>query len=202
MTHATVQLFLAGGSTRLPSLVDRVARLFPESVTVHSSIDPDEVIAKGCAVQAHLLLGPPETATTAVPSDLAASSRPATLAKPLGFKAADGSLAVVLDEATPLPARRIVEVSTLKGSGKTAVLSLYEGSRSIEVDEVATNGKADSDDEEEEPTKRVALTAERRVAEVGVAVEGKLARVVVVVEADGRGTLTASCGGQEASAAF
>lgn len=194
----------------MPSLVDYVANRFPESLTINNSIDPDEVIAKGCALQAYTLV--PPTATSPPAELTSTETKSSTLARPLGFKAADGSFVVLLDEATPLPARRVVEVSASKGSTKAAVLTLFEGVRSIETEAPATNGAkksvaADEDDEddeddEEEPKKSVVLKAEKRIAEVAVKIEGKMVKAVVVVEKDGKGRLSASCGGEERSVAF
>ena len=49
------EVVLVGGSTRVPLVRDRVARLFAK--TPHCDLDPDEVVALGAAVQAGILSG-------------------------------------------------------------------------------------------------------------------------------------------------
>src|SRR5256884_7308324 len=49
------EVVLVGGSTRVPLLRRRVQELFAK--TPHSQLNPDEVVALGAAVQAHILAG-------------------------------------------------------------------------------------------------------------------------------------------------
>src|SRR5205814_3730288 len=49
------EVVLVGGSTRVPLVRRRVQELFGK--TPHSQINPDEVVALGAAVQAHILAG-------------------------------------------------------------------------------------------------------------------------------------------------
>ena len=56
MTPAQIeQVVLVGGSTRVPLVRRRVQELFGR--TPHSQLNPDEVVALGAAVQAHILAG-------------------------------------------------------------------------------------------------------------------------------------------------
>src|SRR6185436_6320580 len=49
------EVVLVGGSTRVPLVRRRVQELFGR--TPHSQLNPDEVVALGAAVQAHILAG-------------------------------------------------------------------------------------------------------------------------------------------------
>jgi len=49
------KIVLVGGSTRVPLVRRRVEELFGK--TPHSQLNPDEVVALGAAVQAHILAG-------------------------------------------------------------------------------------------------------------------------------------------------
>src|SRR2546425_6480682 len=59
------EVVLVGGSTRVPLLRRRVRELFGK--TPHSQLNPDEVVALGAAVQAHILAG---GITSMLPPDL------------------------------------------------------------------------------------------------------------------------------------
>ena len=49
------EVVLVGGSTRIPAVRERVAELFGRQP--HTELNPDEVVALGAAVQAHVLIG-------------------------------------------------------------------------------------------------------------------------------------------------
>ncbi|GAA5861006.1 hypothetical protein JCM8547_008004 [Rhodosporidiobolus lusitaniae] len=140
------EVILVGGSSKLPAVADKLYNLFPESTTITSQIEPDEVLAKGAALQTQSLCSVfPSSPNSA---DLLRASiteqsvvAPEALSFPLGFVlepelANDPSqlaFVTLLDQHTPLPARRIVELPLESDTGAEVVLALWEGEPYIKV---------------------------------------------------------------------
>ncbi|KDN45480.1 actin-like ATPase domain-containing protein [Tilletiaria anomala UBC 951] len=177
------EVVLAGGSARLGGFVDALQVLFPEETShtkVTSSIDSDQVIARGCAIQAQALaalttLG--ETPERKHISDLPVKGHaeilelktPATSkaiglvvpapdvsklngsARPTEKAIVDGKLFVpIIAEKTPLPARRVVQL--LSNATASALLEFAEAESEIHIETIAPP-EADpvDEDEDEEP---------------------------------------------------
>lgn len=146
--------------------MERLRDAFSDKTSINLQIDPDEVVAKGCALQAQSLVqaAGEEVVSRTDKKDLIENPH---LAKPIGLvlpaqkgdkRAVDGKLFVTLLEAnSPLPVRRIVELEGPKGASEV-LLSLWEGSHEVLVEKpekVAANGNAkkggdDADDEDED----------------------------------------------------
>lgn len=194
------QIILVGGSTRLPTLADKLNNLFyPSTPLITSQIDPDEVVAKGAALQALSLVSTypldsaPHTALHSRSLSELPVVRPSFLSKPLGFvidatkddpKAVNGrSFVVLVPESTPLPLRRIIDVEVPAGSGAAQVLlALWEGSHEIKVELPTKKSKGffsrskdeDEEDEDEPEEVRTALIKpEHQVADLIIAVDAK-----------------------------
>lgn len=227
------QLVLLGGSTKLPALSEKLSYLFPESTTLTTQIEADEVIAKGTALQALSLLstysidtpGSADLRTRATKD--ASLLSPATLSSPIGLlipatpadslSAIDGSLFVVLlDQSTPLPARRIIDVDVAAGATEV-ILNLAEGTHEVAISQpkpapaksllsrasAALTGGANADeeeDDEEEEIKTSRVKKTKALGEVIVRVEtsgagkGKRAdkvRITIEVNAVGGGSVVA-----------
>lgn len=208
-----MQIVLVGGTSRLPTLSERLASLFPESTRIVSQIDPDEVIAKGCALQSLTLLTTYAAETPIASLALIAATlssvavtEPKALSKPIGLVIA-GEFVTLVGENTPWPLRRIVDVQVPNGSGASSViLSLAEGTPSIKIDLPVKKSKGffsraskdDEEDEDEEPEEiRTAIVTPAPVglAELTVEVilgkESEKVRITVVVDAEGRGSVSA-----------
>ena len=168
------EVILAGGSARLTGLSDRLSFVFPESTHITASIDADQVVARGCAVQAQAIAATPDEAPErkfllslpAQPvSSLAELSTKAT-SKPLGLVipapaqaddklVVDGKLFVTLLPAnTPLPARRAYRLPVASGA-ESVVLRLETGTPAVRVDEIKPEEpepeQLEEDDEPLEP---------------------------------------------------
>lgn len=203
---------LIGGSTRLPTLSSRLADLFPSRTSITSELDPDEVIAKGCVLQAGLLTKPSSANISPKEwQDVAAST--STLSKPIGLLLGtdkeSGRFAPLLYENSPLPARRTIEIQVPEGEKEaTVALSLWEGKHEIKVEEPApkTNGKksseSDEESEDEEPTRTPVVKADRQLVDLSLKVDATLkgegaraatraVKVTIVVGKDGKGKVTA-----------
>ncbi|KAL8278994.1 hypothetical protein RQP46_008663 [Phenoliferia psychrophenolica] len=194
------EVILVGGTSRLPKLSEKVQYLLPESVNLKSEIDPDEVLAKGAALQAVKII-------ESYPLDSAAAQAlhtrsktessvisPASLAFPIGLvldaakddnKAVDGkSFVTLVAEGSPLPVRRIIELEVPVGKGPEQVLlSLWEGSHEIKVEAPEAKKKAgffsrkadddEEDDDEPEDVRTAIVKPTKALADLVVAVETK-----------------------------
>lgn len=142
------ELVLVGGTTKLPTLANKVLDVLRNDATVVSSqIEPDEVLSKGSALQAQSLRNAfpadaPNSAELVKSSTTdAAVVAPEALARPLGFvlepelsgTPADLAFVTLVDAHTPLPARRIVDVPLESDTVKEVVVALWEGEHFVKV---------------------------------------------------------------------
>jgi molecular chaperone DnaK (HSP70) len=165
------EVVFIGGSTRMPKLRARLRDVFQAPHTVfRTEIEPDEAIARGCAVQASLihayhledadlakLLG--ESASNQDPHTLAPH-----LAKAIGVLDADGEFQSILKRDSPLPVRRVIK--TKNADGQTAVLvDVYEGFEDeLVFEQVEVAGE---DGEMEETTvSKIVKTDKTRICQV------------------------------------
>lgn len=169
-------------------------------MNLKSEIDPDEVLAKGAALQAisivetYPLDSAPATALHARSKTESSVVSPAFLAFPIGLvlnaakddkKAVDGkSFVTLVAEHSPLPVRRIVDFDVPAGSGPSEVLlSLWEGSHEVKVEAPEPKKKAgffsrkadedEEDDDEPEDVRTAIVKPTKAVADLVVAVETK-----------------------------
>jgi heat shock protein 1/8 len=154
-THRSLrQVILVGGSSKLPAVTDKLYNLFPESTVITNLIEPDEVLAKGTALQAQSLRAvypsSDSTSSALLSSSLTEPSviSPEALSKPIGFvlepEAATSDLAFItlLDAHTPLPARRIVDLPLSTDTSAEVILALWEGEPYIKVTPAETKVEA------------------------------------------------------------
>lgn len=210
------EILLAGSSTLFPGLQQHLALLVAPTTPVTAAVDPSQVIAIGCALQAlHLArveeteglkldevlkLGEGEVSVTSVPIGIAL---PGQESKEL--------LAKVLDVGAPLPARRRVALPVEKGTEKV-ILEIWEGKDEVKVEKVerAPREKTeddeddeDEDDEEEEDeeTKTPITTKTNLLGAVEVAVKsGGNVVLEVIVQRNGGVVVRAWEEGNEAAA--
>ena len=208
------EVILIGGTCKNPSIAERLGSLFPESTLISSQIEPDQVIARGCVLQARALanLSSEDSAYISPHSSLSAAKEIQATKAPIGLlvpaPTSNGSASspavvdekifvTVIEANTPLPARRIVELPFGKGS-KAVKLTLAEGEESIHVEAPATKEKSkdaedsDEDDDEEEDVRTRVIKPTTQLAEVTVAVQDKsskeenVVRLSVIVKKDGK----------------
>ncbi|CAD6892351.1 unnamed protein product [Tilletia laevis] len=221
------EVILAGGSSRLPGLVERLTYLFPEDgpspTRFTASIDSDQVIARGCAVQAQAFVRlSPESAERKHSADLLlnpSTSQVKVLSRPVGIvvpagkqdggdkRVVDGSLFVTLLPArTPLPARRAfrLPIASSSSSSGNVILSFAEGTEQVRTDKVAPAPRdpedEDDDDEEEEDeeVKTAFVKADsERLVELAVSLGkggAKSVLIELVAQADGAISIEAQAG--------
>jgi molecular chaperone DnaK len=115
------EVVLVGGSTRVPLIRDRVAALFGK--VPHSQLSPDEVVALGAAVQAHILAG-------GIDHMLLLDVTPLSL----GIETLGGIVSVLIPRNTTIPTSA-KELFTTSVDGQTVVdLHVVQGERELAKD--------------------------------------------------------------------
>ena len=115
------EVVLVGGSTRVPLVRRRVQELFGK--TPHSQLNPDEVVALGAAVQAHILAG-------GITNMLLLDVTPLSL----GIESLGGIVNVLISRNTTVPTSAR-ELFTTSVDGQTVVdLHVVQGERELAKD--------------------------------------------------------------------
>ncbi|PWN42621.1 actin-like ATPase domain-containing protein [Ceraceosorus guamensis] len=222
------EVILAGGTSRLPGLVERLSFIFPEEggASITHGIDSSEVLARGSALQAQVIAAVPassaerkhiESLPSAPPGEVSelkvrSTSKAFGLVLPAATEEAkklastDGKLFVtLLPQHTPLPARRSFLLPGPEAA-PAALLSFHEGTAEVKVETLAPPAPdpEDEDDEPEEPEEvRTAIVKpdSKALAELAVTIsKGKNVLVNVVANADGSVDIQAGEEGAEITA--
>jgi Fe-S protein assembly chaperone HscA len=115
------EVVLVGGSTRVPLVRHRVEELFGQMP--HSQLDPDEVVALGAAVQAHILAG-------GITHMLLLDVTPLSL----GIETLGGVVSVLISRNTTIPTSAR-EMFTTSVDGQTVVdMHVVQGERELAKD--------------------------------------------------------------------
>ncbi len=123
------EVVMVGGSTRIPLVQTRVATLFDladRGHTLHTELNPDEVVALGAAVQANILAGGSAATENMLLLDVTPLS--------LGIEALGGVVAKIIHRNSTIPASETEHFTTGVDGQLNVAIHVVQGERELAND--------------------------------------------------------------------
>jgi L1 cell adhesion molecule like protein len=123
------EIVLVGGSTRIPKVQELLSKYF-NGKQPSKSINPDEAVAYGAAVQAAILNGGQTTKGSAADSVVVVDVAPLSL----GIETSGGVMTKLIPRTTSIPAERKNTFSTAVDNQTAVTIQVYQGERAYTKD--------------------------------------------------------------------
>jgi len=119
------EVVLVGGSTRIPYVQQMIKEYFNGKEPC-KSINPDEAVAFGAAVQAAILVGDDMSGTDIICLDATPLS--------LGIETAGGIMTKLIERNSTIPCKKTEKFTTFADNQPGVLISVYEGERQMTKD--------------------------------------------------------------------